>query len=367
MRRAVNALALPVAAGVLLAAATARPARAADDTAEAEALIREGIQLRVKGDAPRALPLFEKAYQLSRSPRTAAQLGLVELEVGAAAEAERYLTEALATPDHPWIAKNRATLKRQLEVAKRDIGELVVTGSPAGAEVSVNHKPAGRLPLAAPIRLDKGRVDIEVRAPGFEAVTDTVLIAAGKQVRRAYMLARSLAPEPVAARAPARPEPGPAVQTLPADTAAPGTPPSEMLTASPAPAQSWYTRRPVFWVTAGAALAALALGTVEAFDAAAKRNTFNDHTSDVGGVPYQDCGTASLSAACQPLKDAYDRALTLSVVGFAAAGVLASGASAMLLLSRQSRTGASDSGGSAHALGCLPDPITRGLTCNLRF
>ena len=83
MRRAVNVLALPVAAGLLVAFATARAAHAADDTAEAEALIRQGIQLRVKGTPARALPLFEKAYRVSRSPRTAAQLGLVELELGA--------------------------------------------------------------------------------------------------------------------------------------------------------------------------------------------------------------------------------------------------------------------------------------------
>jgi hypothetical protein len=231
----------------------------------------------------------------------------------------------------------------------------------------VNHKLAGRLPLAAPIRLDKGHVDIEVQAPGYQPVEDTAIIAAGKQVRRAYPLVRALAPEPVAARPPAPLEPVPTVPTLPAETAAPGAPPSEMLTSSPAPAGSWYTRRPVFWVTAGAALAALAVGTAEAFDAAAKRDAFNNHTSDVGGVHYQDCATASVSAACQPLKDSYDRAFTLSVVGFVAAGVLASGASAMLLLSRQNHTGTSDPGGSAHALGCLPDPVSRSLTCSLHF
>jgi PEGA domain-containing protein len=358
MRRLLHRLAPALAAALLLLAGAARPARA-DDVADAEALIRQGVQLRQQGNAPRALPLFEKAYQTSRSPRTAAQLGLVELELGYCVEAERYLTEALAVPDHPWIAKNKGTLKRQLEAARKDIGELVVTGSPAGAEIWVNHKVAGKLPLAAPIRLDKGHVDIEVRAANYAAVEDAATIAAGKQVQRNYVLA----PEPPA------PTPAVAVTAVP-EPAPAGSGPAETLTSAPPPAKGSIAR-PLFWVTAGAAAAALAFGVGEAISAAAKRNDFNNHTTTVGGTTYQDCGTANLSASCQPLKQAYDQAYTLSVVGFVAAGALAAGASALFILSRGERAGAADTRGSAgastHAFGCVPDPLSRGLTCNLRF
>ena len=353
MRRSLHRLALPLAAALLLGAA--RSARA-DDVADAEALIRQGVQLRQQGNAPRALPLFEKAYQTSRSPRTAAQLGLVELELGYCVEAERYLTEALAVPDHPWIAKNKSTLKRQLEAARKDIGELLVTGAPAGAEIWVNHKLAGKLPLGAAIRLDKGHVDIELRAAGYAPTTDSATIAAGKQVHRSY----ALTPEP--------PAPPPVVVAAPPPAAAPPSPgPAVTLAASPPPAGRSSMRLPLFWVTAGAAVAALAFGTAEAFNAASKRNAFDNHTTSAGGVTYQDCGTANLSAACQPLKDAYDQASTLSLVGFVAAGALAAGASAILLFTRSEPAAARDSGGTAHAFRCLPDPLGRGLTCNLRF
>jgi tetratricopeptide (TPR) repeat protein len=359
MRRAVNVLALPIGAALLLALATGRAARAADDTPEAEALIRQGIQLRVKGDAPHALPLFEKAYRVSRSPRTAAQLGLVELELGSCVEAERYLTEALAVPDHPWIAKNKGTLKKQLEAARKDIGELVVTGAPAGAEIWVNHKVVGKLPLAAPIRLDKGHVDIEVRAANYATAADATTIAAQKQVQRNYVLA----PEPPTPRAP---EPAVAVATNAAPEAASGGP-AETLKTAPPPAKGGSVVRPLFWVSAGAAVVALAFGAAEGINAAAKRNDFNNHTTTVGGVTYQDCGTAALSSACQPLKQAYDQAFTLSVVGFVAAGALAAGASTLFILSHGERAGAPDAGASTHAFGCVPDPVSRGLTCNLRF
>jgi len=61
----------------LLAAAS--QVSAATEAEQAEALIREGVQLRGQDQTARALPLFEKAYRLSRTPRTAGQLGLCEL------------------------------------------------------------------------------------------------------------------------------------------------------------------------------------------------------------------------------------------------------------------------------------------------
>src|SRR3954467_802661 len=150
-----------IGAAALLTVATtiglsARPAWAGD-SAEAEALIRQGVELRSQKKDERALPLFEKAYQISRTPRTAGQLGLVEMALGYFVDAERYLGESLASPDHPWVAKNLPTLKAQLATAKSQIGELYVVGEAAGAEVWVNGKQVGKLPLAAPIRLEKGR------------------------------------------------------------------------------------------------------------------------------------------------------------------------------------------------------------------
>src|SRR4029079_10075504 len=101
----------------------------------AEALIRQGVELRAQKKDERELPLLEKAYQVSRSPRTAGQLGLVEMALGYFVDAEIYLGDAIAAPDHPWVAKNLATLKPQLPAAKRQIGELFIVGEPAGAEV----------------------------------------------------------------------------------------------------------------------------------------------------------------------------------------------------------------------------------------
>ena len=133
-----------------------------DDSTEVEALIREGVSLRQSGKDERALPVFQKAYHLVRSPRTAGQLGLVQMAMGYWLDAEQHLTEALESPDHPWVAKNRAGLEGALANLRSKIGEITIGGAVPGAAVQVNGRMAGTIPLPAPIRLAKGKVEIRV-------------------------------------------------------------------------------------------------------------------------------------------------------------------------------------------------------------
>jgi len=333
---------------VALPVMAATPARAATDAEKAESLIREGVKLRGKDNAPQALPLFEQAYQISRTPRTAAQLGLCEQELGYYVAAERYLTEALAAPDHPWVSKNKAALKKALDTARANIGELALTLSPASADVSLNHKLVDRALLSAPIRLNKGPVDVEVTAPGYEPSRDAITIVGGKQEQRTYTLVASPpAPPPAVAVAP---DPAPAVTLGSAPAESGGKAKGERIAA---------------WITGGAAVGALVFGTVEALTAASRSSAFNDHTAVSGGVTYHDCGTADLSPACKSLKDGYDSALTLTVVGFAAAAALAAASSVLFVLSSPGRGG--EPAGAARPFACVPDPVGRGVGCSLRF
>jgi hypothetical protein len=329
--------------------ASASRARAATEEAEqAEQLIREGVQLRGQDQTARALPLFEKAYRISRTPRTAGQLGLCELELGNYAEAELYLAEALASPNHPWIAKNRTTLKRQLDVARANVGELSLTVSPATAEVLLDNKPADKVVAGVPLHLRKGPVVVEIRAPGYQPVQATINIVGGKREERSYALVPD-SPPPVV----------PVAETGSSVTLAAGAVPAETSESDP--------RRIAAWATGSGALLALALGTVEAFNAASKRDDFNNHTSLVDGMARPDCTTVSLAPQCKPLKDAYDHALTVSVVGFVAAGALAAASSVLFVLSSSGHLSNTERAGGAPAFACVPDLGVRGLGCSLRF
>ncbi|HVT10365.1 MAG TPA: hypothetical protein VHO67_23050 [Polyangia bacterium] len=357
--RTVGPVGAAALAAVLAAVTTfqAAPARAAADSEQAEALIREGVRLRGQDQTARALPLFQKAYEISRTPRTAGQLGLCEMELGAYADAERHLGEALASPEHPWIAKNKQALKRQLEAARANVGELVLTVSPAGADVLLNGKPVDAAQLTGPIPLDRGQVVVEVRAAGFETARDTLTITPGKRERRTF----ALVPAP-----PARVAATPADTGVPAaGTAAPGADTGRDAARERSGAAGG--ERLAAWITGGVAVAALALGTAEAFNAASKRDDFNNHTGTTGGVTYQDCGTAKLSDACKPLKDAYDQAHTLSIVGFAAAGALAVTSAVLFVLSSPDHERGSEVAGSARRFACVPDVGVRGVGCALRF
>jgi hypothetical protein len=373
---------LPIlgAAALLTSGLIARSARAGE-SGEAEALIRQGVELRSQKKDERALPLFEKAYQISRTPRTAGQLGLVEMALGYFVDAERYLGEAVASPDHPWVAKNLPTLKAQLAAAKAQIGDLYVIGEPAGAEVWVNGKQVGRLPLSAPIRLEKGRADVQVRAAGYVTSSDTVVMVGGKREDRSYRLQREAVavapPPPPAAAPPAREMPRP-VETVPAPAVAVASPPpastgaptSASITATAAPADQGgdhSSLRPIAWGVGIAAGVGLVLGAVEGIVAIKKKNEFNDHLGPDPNDPFSsakilDCNTTFLTPDCKGIQDSHDRARTLSIVGFVAGGVLAGGAAVLWVLSSPK-----EHAGSASALACAPDIGSRGVACRMQF
>jgi hypothetical protein len=56
--------------------------RAALAQEEPEALIRQGVELRRKGQNALAQGYFKRAYAIAHTPRSAAQLGLVEHALG---------------------------------------------------------------------------------------------------------------------------------------------------------------------------------------------------------------------------------------------------------------------------------------------
>jgi tetratricopeptide (TPR) repeat protein len=165
----------------MLAGGSAQPAALAQPSV-AEDNIRQGNELRRKDLDPRALPLYQKAYDLEPSPRTAAQLGLVEGALGYWLSAERHLKEGLVSTRNPWVWRNRAKLRRALANVQASIGEVEISGGPPGAEVTVNGQRAGQLPLPAPVRVGEGVAQIALRAGGHKEATTTATVRGGQRV-----------------------------------------------------------------------------------------------------------------------------------------------------------------------------------------
>ena len=138
-------------------------------------------------------------------------------------------------------------------------------------------------------------------------------------------------------------------------------PPAATATAtSGQPASDGTNLRPYAWGAAGGAALGLILGTVQGLAAISKKNEFNEHKGPDGSF---DCGTDALNAECKAIQDSHGTARTLSIVGFGA-GVVLAGASAVLFV--MSSSGEAKSGTTA-ALACVPDVVSRGVSCRLQF
>lgn len=355
---------------VVVAAISLGADRALGQTGEVEALIRKGLDLRHQGRDAQAVPYLENAYKLSRTPRTAAQLGLVSMALGYWVDAERYLDEALADPDSPWVATNRPTLEAARGRVRGLVGDLTITGEPNGAEVLVNGKLIGRLPLAKPVHIGKGVVEVSLRAPGYAQASKTVTVeGAGKNSLSMVLVRDPTATSPTSAGS----GDGIAIKVTGHETPQAGATPLVLpvpeAPEGPAPTHRMGLR-PFAWGTAVGALGGLTLGIVETFAAQDKLNSFNAHTSASPTDPTMrvpDCTTSQLTPDCKTIRDAYSSAKTIAVVGYVVGGALA--ATSVVLFVVSSSTQKDDGGRSttASSFGCAPMLATTGATCAFRF
>jgi hypothetical protein len=209
-----------------------------------------GVQYRKQGENEKALDAFRRAHDMVASPRSLGQMGLVEHDLGRYVAAERHLTEALLAVADPWIVKNRPFLIEALQLVRRHLAHLTITG-PAGATVTVAGEPAGVLPLAEPVSLTEGMRSIEVTLAGFLPWKHEAALVPGDSLE----LVADLVPErrELPAVSPSEPGPGPtAISRIIPTEPPPG----------PTPPSPWIRR--AAWATAGLT-AALIAGAVVSY------------------------------------------------------------------------------------------------------
>jgi hypothetical protein len=353
-----RSFALSIAQATALVLCFDNVVRAQSESAETEALIRQGVALRMKKQDERALPLFQQAYDRARTPRTAGQLGLAEMALGYWTDAERHLVEALESPDHPWIAKNRATLDGTLAQARAQIGELVVTGSPAGASVTVNGRDAGRLPLVSALRVNKGVVEVQVRAPGYVDGTRRTRVS-GLERQSVSLTLERIVPRDRTVSAEESLDQG-RVKRL-----------EESAEQKPASNQPGVDGRSRWgWGLAAGAAVAIGFGVVETIRWQKNRVDFNNHLAPPSDNPnvmeralwVKDCDRATAnrgSTACKGIYDSSRRAEILSFVGYGIGVALAAGSAILFLRENGPQTGGT-------RVACVPTRVP-GLACGLAF
>ncbi len=320
----------------------------ADEQAQAEKLIRHGVELRKGHDDEAAAREFQKAYDLVHTPRAAAQLGLAEQALGRWEDAERHVDEALHAPADAWVARNRATLEEALGIIQAHLGRVEVIGDPAGAEVSVNGRSVGTLPLPNPVKVSAGEVDVEMHAAGYVAAQRTLTIVGGQYQRVVIHLAK----EGAAAEEP-KPAPGPETPAGPV-TPAPAAPDEGPST----------TRLALKWTAAGLAGAGLVTGVVFTVLHQHDVSDFNSSCSVVNGMGADRMGHPSSSCADKYNTNRTEQAVFIA--GYVAAGVFAATWLVLQLTEPSSPARAS----AEHALRgpvCAPGFSGVGLSCAVRF
>jgi hypothetical protein len=341
----------------------AAPAGAAEP-AKIEELIRQGVELRRVKENHRALPLFQQAYDLAPSPRTAAQLGLVEMALGYSLEAERHLSESLSATHDVWVKENRPVLEKSLARVKANIGEVVLDGGPSGAEVRVNGRIVGKLPLEVPVRLGEGPATVELRAAGYVTANRPLVVKAGeRQLVRIDLDPEGRGSAPATLPVPsavAVPLAGPATATRLDGEPADRTP-------ADAPERP-AVARPAAWVMAAAAAAALGFGVYETFVWRSQKNEFDNHTRPAADNPTMrvlDCGASDPGRGgpgCDAIYQRMQSAKTLMLVGAGIGAALAAGSAVLFVVSAQG-----EDTGTGHALACAPMGAMPGATCRITF
>lgn len=182
--------------GAAFAAPKAIPKKEAKEE-EAEQFIQQGIKLRRVGRDDAALERFDKAYGLVPSPRAAAQKGLCLQALGRFTEAEDLLAQSLEGEGDPWVQKNRATIKDSLEDVKTKLGRFEISGTPVGAQVLVDGREVGRLPLQGMVRINAGPATLLVQADGYAPESQNLQVEGATFRRLEFRLKK--APSNVAA------------------------------------------------------------------------------------------------------------------------------------------------------------------------
>ena len=343
----VFALAL-VAASFTVPVAAPRALWGADngDPAKAEDLIRQANDLRRRGRDGQALPLYRKAYEIARSARTAGQLGLAEMALGYWLAAEGHLGEALAESRNPWVEKTRSVLEQAQKVAQSHLAELKVEGQPGGAEVLINGTVVGTLPLQSPLRLNEGRINLEVRAPGRRSMERTLTLAGRASERVQVALEREEKADPGVAATPSRTmlvspgSPGSAADgtggasgpgrtgAAAANQPGQGGDGGQGSRATDGELPTW--RRVLPWSLLGVAALAGGIGVWQQLGSRDAQTSFDAISACGASLP--DRG----GAQCQTYYDEFETKRTRAYVGYTVAGVLAAGAITMFIVNASS-------------------------------
>jgi hypothetical protein len=271
-----NAVSLVLLA--LLAQAGQQPTTS-DAKARAQVLLKEGAQHYQQGSFADALEKFEQAYAVFPSPKLFFNIGQASRELGRPVDAvdafEKFLVQA--TDASPELL---AEAKRSVEELAPKIGKLLIDCPLSGAEVTVDGKTVGRIPLADLIRVMPGKHQVTAMHPNATPAIENVIVAAGT-VETVVMRPRPLGePTPAPPAPTSMPSPGLDLQAAQASPESPG----------------WWLGRKWTWVAAGSTVVFAGVASIAGWSMQSKFSELRKSCGKAAGANWTGCSSSDISS-----------------------------------------------------------------------
>lgn len=169
----------------------------AQESAEVEAILKRGIQLRREGQDEAALAVFQQAE--AQAPTSVRVLLHVATAAQAASKwllADEYLRKADQHSSDPYYVKYRSEIEEVKNITAQRVGHFRAVGEPSGAEVSLNGQVVGTLPMEKSKTLEAGTYVLEVSKPGFYRLRRPLSVPGGVLTRETVELNERTGPDP---------------------------------------------------------------------------------------------------------------------------------------------------------------------------
>jgi hypothetical protein len=159
-------------------AAKSKPAAAQSSGDGYVQVIQNAVVEFDAGNWAEARVLFEQAHTLRPSARTLRGMGMTSFEMKEYVRAEKELNASLVDLRSPLAEAQRHEVLALLLRLERYIGKLVVRTQPAEAKPTITLD--GSRVDEPEMKLDLGRHDLSVQAPGYRPLNRTVSVEGGK-------------------------------------------------------------------------------------------------------------------------------------------------------------------------------------------
>jgi hypothetical protein len=298
-----------------------------DRAREIEKQVTQALREGRKLDAAEG---YREAWQIYKNPWYMCNIGGLETEMGRAREAAESLSACwrLLGPEDKKLVGPK--VERMLNDARAKVGELTIETNVPNAEVVVDGKVSGTLPLKDPLFVEPGSHVVEVRAPGYQSDLRIAVLRAGGSM----IIPMRLEPMRVEV-APAPPERAP-IEPKPSEGAKPPVPAPLPVRSSPsvkAPApismpkagaepERAPVRAAVIFTGFGLGVAGVGVGVAGLMAAGAARDEAKALTQPVSPIS-NECAAGGTDP-CVAVYNAMDKAVgytTLGVVGITVAAL----------------------------------------------